>query len=100
MREFAKKLYKSKAWQSCRNGYLKSKGGLCENCLKKGLIVPAEIVHHKVHLSEENIDDESITLNYENLEALCRQCHGLEHQAGFCGGRYKVNKLTGEVTIL
>lgn len=58
---------------------MKSVGGLCERCKVKGLIVPAEIVHHKIHLTAININDPSITTNFDNLEALCRKCHGEEH---------------------
>lgn len=58
---------------------MKSVGGLCERCLAKGLIVPAEIVHHKIYLTPLNINDPSITTNFDNLEALCRKCHGEEH---------------------
>lgn len=71
--------YKTAAWVSCRNSYLKSVGGLCERCLAKGLIVPAEIIHHKIHLTEENLNDPSVALNFDNLEALCRVCHGEAH---------------------
>ena len=80
MREFAVPLYKSVAWQKCRAAYASSVGGLCERCLAKGLIVPGEIVHHKVYLSPDNINDPNITLNWENLELLCRDCHADEHQ--------------------
>lgn len=79
MREFAASLYNTKAWQHCRTAYMKKAGGLCERCLKKGLYVPAEIVHHKVWLTPENITDPNITLRFSNLEALCRQCHEEEH---------------------
>ena len=71
--------YKTKAWQICRDNYFKSVGGLCEKCKAKGLIVPAEIIHHKIHLNAENITDESITLNPSNLCALCSKCHAEEH---------------------
>ena len=40
---------------------------------------PGEIVHHKTHLTPENIDDPTVTLNEDNLELLCRDCHGVEH---------------------
>lgn len=79
MKEFAKRFYKSKAWQSTRLAYLKSKGGLCERCLKKGLYVPAEIVHHKIYIDERSINDPMVTLNWDNLEAVCRACHEGEH---------------------
>lgn len=89
------KFYKSKAWKDCRRGYLEDKGGLCERCLARGLIVPAEIVHHKHYLTEKTIKNPEIALNYDNLEALCFKCHNNEHfgkvKAGkryqFVGGR-------------
>lgn len=71
--------YKTKTWQSCRDNYMRRVGGLCEKCKARGLIVPAEIVHHKIHLDAEKVKDPSIALNPDNLEALCRICHGAEH---------------------
>ena len=73
------KFYKTAAWVNCRKAYLKSVGGLCERCRAKGLIVPAEIIHHKKHLTEANLNDPSIALDFGNLEALCRACHGEAH---------------------
>lgn len=58
---------------------------VCERCLKRGLIVagskerPLE-VHHKVPLTPENINDPNVTLNWENLELLCKDCHEEERQ--------------------
>jgi 5-methylcytosine-specific restriction endonuclease McrA len=80
MKEYAKKFYKSKRWQNCRNSYFKKCGGLCERCLKKGQIVPGEIVHHKTYITENNINNPNITLNFDNLELLCRECHKEEHK--------------------
>lgn len=40
-----------------------------------GLYTPGEIVHHVIELTPENINDENITLNYSNLELVCRNCH-------------------------
>ena len=73
------KFYHSKNWKRCRDAYLQSTGGLCENCLSRGLITPAEIVHHKEHLRDETF---SITkaLDFDNLQALCRKCHGEAHK--------------------
>ena len=81
MKPYAERFYGSEAWKNTREAYKRSVGGLCERCLKKGLYNPAEIVHHKNHISEENINDPSITLSFENLEALCRKCHEEEHGA-------------------
>ena len=95
-REFARAFYDSGAWQRCREGYRHFRGGLCERCLKKGLINPGVIVHHKVHLTPENINDTRITLSYENLELLCRDCHAAEH--GHEKKRYRVGPY-GEIFL-
>lgn len=73
-KEFAKKFYKSKEWIKCRNSYIKSVQGLCERCSK-----PGYIVHHKIHLNQENITDPYISLSHDNLEYLCLECHNLHH---------------------
>lgn len=71
---FAKKFYKSIAWQKCRTAYIKSVYGLCERCKK-----PGYIVHHKILLTPNNINNPSVTLDWNNLEYLCLDCHNLEH---------------------
>jgi 5-methylcytosine-specific restriction endonuclease McrA len=78
--EFSDAFYKSWPWKRCREGYLNSVGRLCERCGKKGLIVPADQVHHKIKLTPENLSDPAITLNWGNLEALCMDCHQAEHK--------------------
>lgn len=72
--------YKSRAWEQCRDAYAKSVGGLCERCRAKGLVVSGEIVHHKIHLTAQNMNDPDISLNFDNLELLCRKCHGMVHR--------------------
>ena len=67
-------------WIKCSRGYKKEKGGICERCAKKGLIVPAVHVHHKVHLTGENIGDPMIALDSSNLMALCEDCHAEQHR--------------------
>lgn len=103
MRPFAARFYSSKAWQKCRTSYMKSVSGLCERCFKKGLIVPAVIVHHKEWLTPENIHNPAITMNFENLEALCRDCHEEEHSEENRLARQKPRRYTvdkdGNVTI-
>ena len=76
---FARTFYTSRAWVKCARAYRKSKGGLCERCWAKGLIVPGVEVHHKIRLTPENLSDPSIALNWENLELLCKDCHLEEH---------------------
>ena len=96
MKEFAKTFYSSKAWKSCREAYRKRVGGLCERCLSRGLYNPGEIVHHRTPLSPENIKDPKITLAFDNLELLCRDCHAAEHERA-SARRFKVDKM-GRVT--
>lgn len=76
---FARKFYSSKQWQDCRNEYMKQAHYLCENCLRKGIYKPAEIVHHKIELNPINIEYPEISLNFDNLEAVCRECHDEYH---------------------
>lgn len=91
MKPWAEKFYKSIQWQNCREAYLKSQGYLCERCIKQGIIKPAVIVHHKIYLAPWNINDESITLNPINLEALCKDCHNKEH-IDYKNGQHKTKK--------
>lgn len=83
--------YKTEAWQACRDAYAKSVGGLCERCLKKGRVVPGEIVHHRKYLDPQNVNDATVSLSWDNLELLCRECHGMEHRKN--KKRYKVDAL-------
>ena len=92
MKEYARAFYKSRAWQRCRDSYIKSVGGLCERCLADGLIVPGYIVHHKCYLTPENIKDPSITLNWDNLEYLCQAHHNEEHFKEEYKKRYTIEK--------
>lgn len=80
MRDFARSFYLSQAWKNTRQAYKKSVGGLCERCLAKGLYKAGEIVHHKIHITPDNIDKTDILLDWNNLELVCRECHAEEHQ--------------------
>lgn len=74
-KEYAKKFYKSKAWQDCRASFIGERrsidGGLCEHCRKK----IGHIVDHIEEISPDNINDVNITLNHKNLQYLCLNCH-------------------------
>ena len=79
MKDFAKAFYQSKAWKKTRRYIFLRDMGLCVRCGK-----PGDIVHHKIHLTPNNIDDPSISLNEDNLETLCRECHAIEHEGEPC----------------
>ena len=97
MKEYARGFYSSKAWKETRKAYGKSVGGLCERCRKKGLVVPGVIVHHKNYLTPENINDPSVSLDWNNLELVCMACHNEDHEGR--EKRYTVDEL-GRVTAV
>lgn len=66
--------YNSKAWKRTSRAYMLSQNYICERCGK-----PAVICHHKKWLDGSNVHDPSITLDHDNLEALCIDCHNAEH---------------------
>lgn len=78
-KEFAYSFYNSMIWRKTKKSFLHYKNNLCERCLKSGIITPATLVHHKKYITPENIHNTDITLNYNNLEALCQDCHNKEH---------------------
>ena len=91
MKPFAEAFYNSPAWKSTREAYKKSRGGLCEICYGKGLIRPGVIVHHKIHLTPENITDINTALSFDNLQLVCRECHAQIHDRR--QRRYRLDEL-------
>lgn len=71
-----KKFYNSKKWRKVSQAYLASQNYLCERCGN-----PAVICHHKIWLNGTNVHDPNIAYNWDNLEALCIDCHNKEHHA-------------------
>ena len=72
--------YTSWLWRNCRQSFLESRGHLCEACKAKGMIVPATQVHHKTPITPDNLNDPRVTLNHDNLMALCDDCHQEQHR--------------------
>lgn len=73
-REFSKKFYDSKEWKKTRQLILMRDNYLCVLC---GM--PAEEVHHKIHLTPENINNPRIAIHEDNLISLCGLCHKRIH---------------------
>ena len=68
----AKRFYNSKLWRKCRAAYISTvPGGLCEHCNES----VGHIVDHIEEINIHNIDDPNITLNHDNLQFLCLECH-------------------------
>ena len=91
MKEYAKTFYKSQAWKNCRAAYAKSVGGLCEICLAAGIYKPGDIVHHRIHITPENITNPDVILDWNNLQLVCRDCHAKVHDGK--ERRYKIDEL-------
>lgn len=89
MKPYAERFYSSTAWQQVRNAYRKSQRNLCEVCLANGIIKSCEIVHHKVELTPDNISDPMVSLNWNNLQCVCRDCHARLH--GKADRRYMID---------
>jgi 5-methylcytosine-specific restriction enzyme A len=68
--------YKSKEWKQMRALAFERDNGLCQRCLKKGILKVANVVHHIVEIK----DDWSLRLVLENLESLCHSCHNAHHK--------------------
>lgn len=98
-----RQFYGSIAWQRCRQAYASKKKYLCERCLAKGIVKEGVQVHHKKRLTLDNINNSAITLNEDNLELLCKECHEAEHADDrtrmFSKRRYVIDKYTGHVTV-
>lgn len=83
-RPFAKPFYRSKEWQAVRSYVLMRDSYLCVMCGS-----PAEEVHHKIHLTPDNIYDNRVSLNPDNLVSLCRDCHFEQHRIDKLNGAKK-----------
>jgi len=68
------RFYKSIPWKIAREIKIREVNGKCERCGALG-----EEVHHVVRLTIQNVIDPTISLNQENLEFLCKDCHNKEH---------------------
>ena len=67
--------YCSREWQLLRQAKWCQADGLCELCRAKGIIKSAKEIHHKIPIEE----DWSKRLDYDNLIALCSDCHNAIH---------------------
>lgn len=77
-RDFEDAFLHSKKWKAARGAYISERllidGGLCEVCHRE----QGYIVHHKVKLTAENVNDPEIALNPENFAYECKRCHDAE----------------------
>ena len=76
------RFYASKKWTELRHHIIVERGCTCEVC---GEIYPDTsflIAHHKIELDNNNFKDASISLNPDNIEVVCWNCHNRIHNSG------------------
>lgn len=76
--------YKSKQWEKLREQIMQERTRddgtiLCERCGKPILRKYDCIAHHKTELTEENVNDFTISLNPDNIALIHFRCHNEEH---------------------
>jgi 5-methylcytosine-specific restriction protein A len=94
-KEFAKRFYNGRAWREGRAAYIDSVtqrlgGPYCERCFARGVIKPGYIVHHKHKLEPGNIDDQRVTLDPNNYEYVCLECHNADELGEHSGSGPKL----------
>lgn len=74
------KYYNTKQWKNLRNYYIR-RNPLCEICLSKGIVKPANEVHHKRFILSGIDEDERYKLltDESNLLSVCYECHDKLH---------------------
>ena len=79
------RFYVTKAWKQIRLERLAKDNHLCRRCKKRGLLIPATMVHHIRPLE----DYPELGLELDNLISLCNTCH---EQVEKRGQKYKKKK--------
>ena len=64
-------------------------GGLCEECHEE----QGYILHHKILLTEQNINNPNISLNHSNLKYVCKECHDQYAEHGVHNNHKPLNVL-------
>lgn len=71
-----------RSWKKIRERYVQLHP-FCEECLKRGVLVPVQEVHHIIPLTEGGTNEAG------NLISLCKSCHSRIHaeRGRFAGNR-------------
>ena len=87
--------YKSKEWEAFRLTVIADRTGsdgflCCAHCNKPILNKYDLIIHHIEELTEDNVNDYTVSLNPDNVECIHFRCHNKVHNRfGFGTGGYK-----------
>ena len=70
------KFYQSQRWRELRGAVFIESNGLCQQCLKKGIVSEGKEVHHIAPI------EKSWAKRYDrdNLILLCDECHRIAHE--------------------
>ena len=72
--------YTSNIWSEFRRNLILERGIVCEHCGEHILKSHELILHHKIFLTEENVNDYDISLNPENIMIVHHKCHNEIHE--------------------
>ena len=76
---WAAKFYNSKEWRQLRQALIIQRGAICQRCGRDMTFNQSELIgHHKIELTPGNITDPLISLNAENVDLICFDCHNKE----------------------
>ena len=78
MRVLRQSAYNNTTWRKMRDTFL-HENPLCADCLAKGKVTPATSVHHIRSPFKGGEINWNLLLDYNNLMALCHECHGIRH---------------------
>ena len=75
-------IYDSREWKELRAAKLRSTNGLCEECMKHGIVTSARCVHHVVPIETARTKEEMrrLAFDWNNLMSLCKSCHARIHK--------------------
>ncbi len=84
-------IYDTQRWRTLRDCKFADQP-ICERCLERGIVTPADEIHHRVSFMSVPAGSERIALafDYDNLMSLCRACHQDIHREG--GGQNFMQK--------
>lgn len=83
-----KSFYRSTEWKKFRSNYLADRlakdGEFIDDITHKPILNSYDVIlHHKEHLTEQNVLDYNISLNPDNIQLVSFKTHNLIHQKGF-----------------
>lgn len=75
-------IYNSREWKELRIAKLRSTNGLCEECMKQGIVTAARCVHHIIPIETARTKEEMrrLAFDWNNLMSLCKSCHARIHK--------------------